>query len=188
MFQQARLINAALMAKIHTIEWTPAILPHPIIKTALKTNWHGTLGDLQKVFPGINDNELLGGIPGSPTDHHTAPYTLTEEFVAVYRMHSLMPDDYTVRVGATRSSASSAAGDVRPGGARCSRVLLRDLFYSFGVAHPGRCGCTTSRAPADAGPRQGRAASTSRPSTSCAIASAACRATTGSAGCCARSR
>jgi hypothetical protein len=29
LFQIARLINAALMAKIHTVEWTPAILGHP---------------------------------------------------------------------------------------------------------------------------------------------------------------
>ena len=31
--RKARLINSALMAKIHTVEWTPAILPHPVIKT-----------------------------------------------------------------------------------------------------------------------------------------------------------
>jgi len=30
-FQKARLINAALMAKIHTIEWTPGILGHPTL-------------------------------------------------------------------------------------------------------------------------------------------------------------
>src|SRR6185369_18069691 len=27
-FQTARLINAAVLAKIHTVEWTPAILPN----------------------------------------------------------------------------------------------------------------------------------------------------------------
>ena len=30
-FDVARLVNAALMAKIHTIEWTPAILGHPAL-------------------------------------------------------------------------------------------------------------------------------------------------------------
>ena len=29
LFNVARLINAAVMAKIHTIEWTPSILPNP---------------------------------------------------------------------------------------------------------------------------------------------------------------
>jgi hypothetical protein len=140
MFQQARLINAALMAKIHTVEWTPSILPNEVVKTAMRTNWHGALGDLQKIFKGLNDNELLGGIPGSPTDHHTAPYALTEEFVAVYRMHSLMPDDYTIRSAAD----GSVLGQYQLpeiSGRRARKVIEQfsplDLFYSLGVAHPG---------------------------------------------------
>ena len=27
-------------------------------------------------------------------DHHSAPYSLTEDFVTVYRLHPLLPDDY----------------------------------------------------------------------------------------------
>ena len=27
-------------------------------------------------------------------DHHGAPYSLTEDFVTVYRLHPLIPDDY----------------------------------------------------------------------------------------------
>lgn len=140
LFQQARLVNAALMAKIHTIEWTPAILPHPVIKTALNTNWRGILADLQKVFTDINDNEVLGGIPGSPTEHHTAPYTLTEEFVSVYRMHSLMPDEYTIRALANNGvlghfDLTAMSG---PEGRKVLEQFdCNDLYYSFGVAHPG---------------------------------------------------
>ena len=140
LFQQARLVNAALMAKIHTVEWTPAILPHPVIKTALNTNWRGILGDLQKVFTGINDNEVLGGIPGSPTDHHTAPYTLTEEFVAVYRMHSLMPDEYTIRALANNGVLGHfdlPAMSGPEGRKVLEQFDCNDLFYSFGVSHPG---------------------------------------------------
>ena len=80
LFRQARLVNAALMAKIHTLEWTPAILPHPLLVLALNANWNGVAPGLQKVFRDLADNDLLSGIPGSPTDHHTAPYSLTEEF------------------------------------------------------------------------------------------------------------
>ena len=29
LFEHARLVNAALLAKIHTVEWTPAIIDHP---------------------------------------------------------------------------------------------------------------------------------------------------------------
>jgi hypothetical protein len=140
LFQQARLINAALMAKIHTVEWTPAILPNPITQAALRTNWHGALGDLQKVFTGLNDNEVLGGIPGSPTDHHSAPYSLTEEFVCVYRMHELMPDDYTIR----SASSGSVLGQLTlpdMSGQRGRKVLEQfkadDILYSLGTAYPG---------------------------------------------------
>src|ERR1051326_1682357 len=41
LFAHARLINAALMAKIHTVEWTPAILGHPALKLAMRGNWWG---------------------------------------------------------------------------------------------------------------------------------------------------
>ncbi|NOT25823.1 MAG: peroxidase [Acidobacteria bacterium] len=139
-FQQARLINSALLARIHTVEWTPAILPNPITAAALRTNWRGLLGDLQKVFTHLNDNELLGGIPGSPTDHHTAPYSLTEEFVSVYRMHELIPDDYTVR---SAKSGQVLGQFTLPefSGSSGRKVVERfdcaDLFYSLGTAHPG---------------------------------------------------
>jgi hypothetical protein len=140
LFQQARPIISALLARIHTVEWTPAILPNPITAAALRTNWRGLLGDLQKVFTHLNDNELLGGIPGSPTDHHSAPYSLTEEFVSVYRMHELIPDDYTVRsaksgqvLGEFTLPEFSGAG----GRQVVEQFDCADLFYSLGTAHPG---------------------------------------------------
>ena len=64
LFQQARLINSALMAKIHTIEWTPAILPHPLLVLALNANWRGVLPGLQKVFRNLADNDLAQRHPG----------------------------------------------------------------------------------------------------------------------------
>jgi hypothetical protein len=120
LFQRARLINAALMAKIHTVEWTPAILPNPITKVALETNWAETLG--------------------SPTDHHGVPYSLTEEFVAVYRMHSLLPDEFSIR--SARDGSKLGQFELLSLLGPRGRALLQefgpvDLFYSFGVAHPG---------------------------------------------------
>ena len=140
LFQQARLVNSALLAKIHTIEWTPAILPNPVTAAALRTNWRGLLGDLQKVLTHLNDNELLGGIPGSPTDHHTAPYSLTEEFVSVYRMHELIPDDYTIRSvsnGQVLGQFTLPQCSGREGRKVVERFDCADLFYSLGIAHPG---------------------------------------------------
>ncbi|MDA0178707.1 hypothetical protein OJ997_00245 [Solirubrobacter phytolaccae] len=95
LYAKARLINSALMAKIHTVEWTPAIIGHPTTERAIKATWWGLLGEnVRRRHGRIGANEVLSGIPGSRTNHHGVPYTLTEEFVTVYRLHPLMPDDY----------------------------------------------------------------------------------------------
>src|ERR671934_1524292 len=98
LYEKARLVVAALMAKIHTVDWTPAIIAHPTTVLALRTNWWGLEGErLDKQFGRLTSNEIVRGIPGSPTNHHGVPYSLTEEFVAVYRMPPLIPDDYSFR-------------------------------------------------------------------------------------------
>ena len=63
LFQQARLVNSALLAKIHTVEWSTAILPREVLSTGLKTNWHGRFSKLQKLFPKLADNDVFSGIP-----------------------------------------------------------------------------------------------------------------------------
>ena len=141
LYAKARLINSALMAKIHTVEWTTSILPHPIVKRALNVNWSGLAGDeLQDVLEFLDDKELAGGIVGSEAAHHSAPYSLTEEFVSVYRMHPLMPDEFafhsiaTGRLLETRQ-LPEVSGQRTPD--ITERVTMPDLFYSFGIAHPG---------------------------------------------------
>ena len=38
-------INAAVMAKIHTVEWTPAIIAHPTTERGMHANWYGLAGE-----------------------------------------------------------------------------------------------------------------------------------------------
>jgi len=92
-FDKARIVNCALMAKIHTVEWTPAILAHPALQIGMNANWWGIVGEkLTKAVGRVSKtSEAISGIPGSGVDHHGIPYSLTEEFVSVYRMHSLIP-------------------------------------------------------------------------------------------------
>jgi hypothetical protein len=140
LFQQARLVNSALLAKIHTVEWSTSILPNEVISTGLRANWHGLLGKTQNVITALNQNELLGGIPGSPTNHHGVPFSLTEEFVSVYRMHTLMPDDFDIRSAATGAQLATPQLVDLSGGRGVdflARHEVADLFYSFGIAHPG---------------------------------------------------
>ena len=144
LFDHARLINAALMAKIHTVEWTPAILPLPATDIALNVNWTGFLGEgIKEVFGNIGEGELsdlLTGIVGSDTDHHTAPYYLTEEFVSVYRMHPLIPDElkfYSLSNNQFLQEANFFEISGKRSRALLESIALPDLFYSFGITHPG---------------------------------------------------
>ena len=148
LFNVARLINAAVMAKIHSVEWTPAILPNRGLDAGLNANWFGELTNLfrtgsdRKTRADINvRNPELGGVVGNPIDKHHQPFGLTEEFVEVYRLHSLLPETIKIR---------RAGGDGEPegvpfvetrqaGSGKLSRkVSMADLFYSFGNQHPGQ--------------------------------------------------
>lgn len=141
LFDQARLINAAQIARIHMTEWTPALLDTPTLITALHGNWHGLLGGrVKKLLGPISFGEVLSGITRSKTYHHGAPYAITEEFVAVYRMHPLIPDNLLFRSLQTGGVLESLelpemAGRNTPAVVR--RISTEDLFYSFGVSHPG---------------------------------------------------
>ena len=141
LFQKARLINAALLARIHTIEWTPAILATPTLRAAMDGNWWGLLGeDVRRRRGRVFDSDVLSGIMGSEVDHHGAPFSMTEEFVAVYRMHPLLPDDLTLRRLRDDSVLAQYALPDLAGPA--SRAVLEshsldDLLYSLGVQHPG---------------------------------------------------
>lgn len=173
LYDKARLVNTALMAKIHTVEWTPAILDNPILKRAMYANWWGIGGDrenreffqdaldeltnnvsgitnlfrllgidgdIANMEPGVIDH-ALGGLVGSRApNNYDVPYTLTEEFVSVYRMHPLMRDDIEVYdVGSNVVSERISIPDTRNGDAEyvLDNVGADRLWYSFGITHPG---------------------------------------------------
>ncbi|MEV8531434.1 peroxidase family protein [Streptomyces sp. NPDC051211] len=141
LFQRARLINAALIAKIHTIEWTPAVISHPTTATGMRANWYGLLGRrVHRLFGRVAASEVLSGIAGGRTDHFGVPYALTEEFVAVYRMHPLVPDDWSFRSAADDSLLQETTFRELTGRHAYEIIgkhTLPDLFYSFGTSHPG---------------------------------------------------
>ncbi|MCX6521493.1 MAG: peroxidase [Actinobacteria bacterium] len=147
LFQTARLVNAAVMAKIHSIEWTPAILPNPSLNLGLNANWYGMLtykfrrpGKRRTVARFNVASPELGGLVGNHIERHGHAYGLAEEFVEVYRLHSLLPERLHLRRHVDGSSiedlpmpATRQAGSPRVTG----RVSLADLFFSFGTQHPG---------------------------------------------------
>ena len=141
-YQTARLIVSALIAKIHTVEWTPAILGTKTIDLGLKSNWYGPPAKdwLTRLGIWMLDSQASVGIPKTMPDHHGVPYSLTEDFVTVYRLHPLLPDDYRFvdhqsgellgRRGFLDIQGATADDEMRAFG-------LDNTLYSFGISHPG---------------------------------------------------
>lgn len=144
LFEVARLVVAAEIAKIHTLEWTTQLLYDEPLYLALNANWNGLFGEdsyASRVLGGIV--RRLGARPGveganqwysvfatgpgivglgsrvyagesflsvfdsrktdvwdlqnpdhvnGGTNHFGSPFNFPEEFVTVYRLHSMLPD------------------------------------------------------------------------------------------------
>ncbi|PWB89696.1 peroxidase [Methylocystis sp. MitZ-2018] len=149
-FRIARLINSALMAKIHTVEWTPAILDHPALQFIMHGSWWGAAQEfITRNLGRISEGEIISGIPGSPKDHFGVDYSLTEEFVSVYRMHPLLPEALKLRrceddqqihelkfVGEDFDDPDLATGPKAMSNAS-DHASFADIFYTFGMEHPG---------------------------------------------------
>jgi hypothetical protein len=142
LFQRARLITCAVIAKIHTVEWTPAVTARPTAVEGLYANWWGLAGPkLHNFVAAISGNEALRGIPGTHTEDYGVPYALTEEFVAVYRMHPLVPDDFDFRSARDGTATLGPRSFSELTGPQAIPILrdqpLDDLVYTFGTTHPG---------------------------------------------------
>lgn len=118
-FQHARLIIAAILAKIHTVEWTPSILKNPVLTAGMNINWYG----INHVFNYTIEQFLSMGVPasvvpvlqqvqkgvGGTKRFYSNPYAMSEEFVSVYRMHPLLPDEILMKsIGDSGSSEESS--------------------------------------------------------------------------------
>ncbi len=146
LFNVARLVNAAVMAKIHSIEWTPGILPNTALNTALNINWYGLLtfalrkGNARKTLSEVKvRNEEIGGLVGNPINKHGCAFGLSEEFVEVYRLHSMLPETLQLRRRGQDDIDEVAFPATRQRGSASitKRYAMSDLFYSFGNQHPG---------------------------------------------------
>eukprot|EP00884_Botryococcus_braunii_P007940 jgi/Botrbrau1/17147/Bobra.0157s0042.2 len=119
LFEFARHVVIALIAKIHTIEWTPALLQNQLLNASMHVNWEGYTKGLNDVLYsayedspdflvrlGVSAGKALNGVVGKVFELVGLPTTGTqdkrfffgtghqfsEEFVTSYRMHSLLLD------------------------------------------------------------------------------------------------
>ena len=139
LFHTARLINTAIMAKIHTVEWTPAALPNRKVVSGMATNWWGLL---EALFKRVSErsvksdweprHHVVGGIVGGKRDNYGKPFGMTEEFTEVYRLHAGIPDEIRL-LQAKPVPMDATRGDA-------ARVLVQtfgmaSLLNSFGHQH-----------------------------------------------------
>jgi hypothetical protein len=141
LFRTGVLVVSALIAKIHTVEWTPCVLRHPALQIGMNANWYGALGETFKEKIGrVGDSEALSGIVGSSLDHHSAPFSLTEEFVSVYRLHPLIPDDWNFfSLESGEHLCNKTFTEIQGKYTRdfMHSMELTDLWYSMGLASAG---------------------------------------------------
>ncbi|HXW23432.1 MAG TPA: peroxidase family protein [Xanthobacteraceae bacterium] len=113
LFEIARLIVAAEIAKIHTIEWTTQLLYDEPLYAGMNGNWSGVFRK-QPLLSDVTRKlvEVLGSAPTSKeadqlysafaagsgivrlpgANHFGSPFNFPEEFPSVYRLHPLVPD------------------------------------------------------------------------------------------------
>jgi len=141
LFELGVLTVSALIAKIHTVEWTTCVLRHPALQIGMNANWYGALGETFKDKIGrVGDSEALSGIVGSPFEHHAAPFSLTEEFVTVYRLHPLIPDDwnfFSLESGEHLRNATFTEIQGKYTRDFMHSMQMGDLWYSMGQASAG---------------------------------------------------
>ncbi|HEX5474458.1 MAG TPA: peroxidase family protein [Vicinamibacterales bacterium] len=145
LFHTARLITAAVMAKVHTVEWTPAVLPVRAIALGMSANWNGLIDAMVRPFgkrKALNafdiTSPILGGIVGGRHSNHGVPNHFTEQFAEVYRLHAGIPDALEFRpVGADALREEIPIDRLREQGAPVylRKLGLPDVINSFGYAH-----------------------------------------------------
>jgi hypothetical protein len=120
LFEVARLVVAAEIAKIHTIEWTPQLLYNEPVYLAMNANWSGLVSKhplvetaLEQVLARLATSSSgkttawysafatgpgIFGLGNDKPDvnggvnHFGSPFNFPEEFVTVYRLHPMVPD------------------------------------------------------------------------------------------------
>ncbi len=67
------------------------------LQNLLDCSRYGLLGKRIKDTFGKTSSSILSGLVGSKPDDYGVPYSLTEDFVSVYRLHPLLPEQVDVR-------------------------------------------------------------------------------------------
>jgi hypothetical protein len=149
LFQMARKVNVAQIARIHTVMWTEDLLQHPTLQMGMHADWYGFLGQRTKMFmmrffdrhPTISrmmtwfrHYELVWGMPGSKWEHHDGPFQVPKQFRMVYRLHEMILGEHEIiEPGTNRTLDRIALIDFVHGNTRpiVERFGYETLGWSF---------------------------------------------------------
>lgn len=146
LFDKARLINTALIAKLFLTELGEPRFQNKIVTAQLWANWYGLVNMLTTLKkhgyetpfePGweklLLGSTKLGGFVGSRQNLKGVPFAMTEEWSQIYRYHSLLPD--AIELGATSIPLEQTRGTDSIG---LVRELGHDrLLLAFGNQYAG---------------------------------------------------
>lgn len=111
LFQMARKVNVAQIARIHTIQWTEDLLQHPTLQLGMHADWYGFLGQKVKMYlmrlahrnrfvnwllKPFRANDMFWGMPGSRWEHHDGPFQVPKHFRMVYRLHEMVLGEHEI--------------------------------------------------------------------------------------------
>lgn len=103
LFQTTRHIIAAIIMKIHTIEWTNTLIMNKLGQLGQELIWYGinetiyrhnnNLEELENYNDMLYAYDKVNRYKGATKARtFSLPFNMLEEFVSVYRMHQLLPD------------------------------------------------------------------------------------------------
>lgn len=149
LFQMARKVNVAQIARIHTIQWTEDLLQHPTLQLGMHADWYGFLGQrlkmylmrlehrhswLKPILKPFKSNDFIWGMPGSKWEHHDGPFQVPKHFRMVYRLHEMvLSEREIVEPGSDRLLERVALADFIHGKTRdlVARYGYETLAWSF---------------------------------------------------------
>jgi hypothetical protein len=111
----------------------------------MHANWYGLAPDWLRFIPdpilGPQLSEVWYGIIGGKPDFSGVAFSHSEEFVSVYRFHSLLPDNIAIRshVDGFNTGKSYNISQYAFGAAQnvIHENKFSDVVYTFGVDNPG---------------------------------------------------
>ncbi|MCC7383757.1 MAG: hypothetical protein IT384_18090 [Deltaproteobacteria bacterium] len=125
-YGKAKLVIGMVKVRIHTAEWTPAVLPEKAVVQGLNTNVYGLPQTLMKpvedrnMYRGWRSDHPLFGLVGGRADDEGSRYNgEPEQFAVAYQLHEAMPEELKIwRLGDDKPSKTVPVEATREKGAR----------------------------------------------------------------------